>query len=142
MLYKTTIEIDLEPVGLPTVLITADTYKDQITIDKPITKTYSIDKPIGPLKLSVEFFGKQDTDPDTAVIIRAVRINKIANTKIAWAGIYYPDYPKPWASKQQSLSPSLPGQTYLGWNGRWELDITVPAFTWLHQTIGLGWIFE
>lgn len=142
MLYKTTIEIDLEPVGSPTVLIVAGPHQEQATINKPVTRTYTIEKPAGPFKLSLEFFGKRDNDPDTAVIIRAVRINGIANPKIAWAGVYYPEYPKPWSSKQENLPLSIPGQTYLGWNGLWELDITLPAFTWLHQTLGLGWIFE
>lgn len=142
MLYKTTVEIDLEPVGNPTVIIHVGVYMEQATIDCPATRTYNIENPAGPLNISVSLIDKKDDDATTAVIIKNVKINGISNPKIAWAGIYYPDYPKPWASKQQHLPLALPGQTYLGWNGQWQLGITLPAFTWLHQTLGLGWIYE
>jgi len=142
IMYDTLVEIDLEPVGTPRVLITADGSTEYALIKTATTKTFDIRDPADVVKISVELVDKKDHDPTTAVIVRDVRINGIASPKFAWAGVYYPIYPEPWASTQQNLAAKLPGQTYLGWNGRWELDITVPAFVWIHRTLGLGWVFE
>lgn len=142
MRYNTKIEIDLEPVGSPTVLIAVGEFTEQTIIDTAITKTFDVRQLPGAIKIAVELLGKSDTDPDTAVIIKAIRFNGIASPKFAWAGVYYPSYPKAWSTEQHDLKPVLPGQTYLGWNGAYELEVTVPIFTWMHQTLGLGWVFE
>jgi hypothetical protein len=141
-MIETQIEIDLAPIGSPMVIITAGAFVEYVTLSEAITKTYTSLDPAGTLKISIELVDKSDSDPDTAVIIDAVRLNGIASPKFAWAGIYYPRYPEPWASEQADLAQVIPGQTHLGWNGRWQLDITVPVFTWCHQKMSLGWIFE
>jgi hypothetical protein len=140
--HKTKIELDLEPIGAPMVSVTVGDTTEKLILHSATTKTYHCDQPAGALDITVELLGKSDHDPDTAVIIRAVRVNDIGHDKLAWAGVYYPEYPQPWASTQTALAQSLPGQTYLGWNGTWRLTITIPAFVWIHRTLGLGWMFE
>jgi hypothetical protein len=92
--------------------------------------------------LTVELPDKQNQE---AVIIDSVSFFDIEDPKFAWAGIYKPQYPEPWASQQQSqgvvLKQHLSPHTYLGWPGKWQLTFTVPVFTWIHQTQNLGWIY-
>ena len=93
--------------------------------------------------LEVVFSNKPDNNPDMAVIIDQVEFFGISDPKFAWAGIYTPQYPEPWYSQQTPLpAKELAQQTYLGWNGCWRLDFSVPVFTWMHQTLNLGWIYQ
>jgi hypothetical protein len=69
--------------------------------------------------------------------IEEVLFNGLSNPKFAWAGVYTPNYPLHVQGKEQ-LSP----HTYLGWNGVWRLDYTVPIYTWIHQIESLGWIYD
>jgi hypothetical protein len=142
MLYNTLVEITLEPIGTPDVKIQVG---EQVVRTQLATEfTFKFDKALaaGPLKITVEMLNKSDTDGTTAVIVKDVTLNGITDQKIAWSGVYYPKYPERWASTQSNLKQSIVAATYLGWNGVWELDITVPVFTWIHQTRGLGWIFD
>jgi len=92
--------------------------------------------------LIVELPDKQDQE---AVIVESVSFFGIEDPKFAWAGIYRPEYPEPWASQQRSqgvaLKQQLDTHTYLGWPGKWQLTFTVPVFTWIHRTQNLGWIY-
>jgi hypothetical protein len=92
--------------------------------------------------LTVELPDKQNQE---AVIIDRVSFFGIEDPKFAWAGIYEPQYPEPWASQQQSqgvvLKQQLSPHTYLGWPGKWQLTFTVPVFTWIHKTQNLGWMY-
>lgn len=137
-MYNTRIEIELEPVGSPTVLITAGAVVEQASIDKAVIRTYNIDQEAGTLKISVEMLDKDDSDPTTAIIIKSIKFNGIFSPKFLWTGTYYPRYPKHLIDKPKLL----PGQTYLSWNGVYKLDVTVPIFTWMHQILELGWVFE
>lgn len=93
--------------------------------------------------LEVVFMNKPDDDPDMAVIIDQVEFFGISDPKFVWAGIYTPQYPEPWCSQQTEKPPTqLFQQNYMGWNGRWRLDFTVPVFTWMHQTLNLGWVYQ
>ena len=96
----------------------------------------------GTVALTVEHFGKSDIDPTTAVEIVRIEFFGISDPKFVWAGTYYPEYPTMWYS-EQSTKPAdvLPNQTYLGWNGVYKLEFTVPVFTWIHQVQDLGWIY-
>ena len=93
--------------------------------------------------LQVEFMSKPDNDIIMAVIVDKIEFFGISDPKFAWAGVYTPDYPEPWLG-QQTTQPlaQLLGQTYLGWNGVWRLDFTVPVFTWMHQQLNLGWLYQ
>jgi hypothetical protein len=96
----------------------------------------------GSCTLMVELPDKQDQE---AVIVESVSFFGIEDPKFAWAGVYEPKYPEPWASQQQSqgvvLKQQLVAHTYLGWPGKWQLTFTVPVFTWIHKTQDLGWIY-
>lgn len=92
--------------------------------------------------LQVTFTNKPELDQDMAVIIDQVEFFGISDPKFIWQGVYTPIYPEPWASQQQSLAKELVGQTYMGWNGTWRLDFTLPVFTWMHKTLDLGWIYQ
>lgn len=62
--------------------------------------------------------------------------------RFKWAGVYFPVYPEPWASTQIDLPKFHKSATYLGWNGQWELEFSVPIFTWIHKLENLGWIYD
>ena len=96
--------------------------------------------------LTVELLNKTDADTvnglDKAVVIESVSFFGISDPKFAWAGIYKPNYPEPWARQQADLKPLLKSHTYLGWNGKWTLTFDVPVFTWIHRVQNLGWIYS
>ena len=140
-MYNTSIEVCLRPIGTPVILVGIDSTK-KYTLEKETWFVFNIKRIPGALRLIVEMVDKKDSDPETAIEIIEVKINGISNPKFAWSGVYCPIYPEPWASTQINLQESISPATYLGWNGTWYLDITVPAFIWMHQTLGMGWIFE
>jgi len=92
---------------------------------------------------SLEMIDKQDQE---AVVIEKIGFFGISDPRFAWAGVYEPKYPEPWASEQRSqgivLQPQLKSHTYLSWNGKWTLTFDVPVFTWMHHTQNLGWIYS
>ncbi len=81
------------------------------------------------------------TGRDTAVIIEQIKFDGIYSPKFAWAGLYSPKYPSHYQVDQQ-LSTTLSHHTYLGWNGVWRLDFTLPIYTWIHKIENLGWIYD
>lgn len=103
-------------------------------------------------ELTIEFLNKIDSDTvptlnlDKAVVVETVSFFNISDPKFVWAGIYDPKYPEPWATEQKNqgiiLSAKLKYHNYLGWNGVWRLQFTVPVFTWIHQIQDLGWIYK
>ena len=101
-------------------------------------------------QIRVEHYGKTDSDTDiinnrdTALIVEQVKLNEFNNPKFAWAGKYQPNYPEGWINQNKGakLQKILSPHTYLGWNGVWTLDITLPVYTWIHQIDGLGWIYD
>ena len=144
-LYKTSVSIELTPVGTPEVVVTVG----DKTIHRVLYGTEVIEVAAsfsaGSLPVTVEMINKAPNDPATAVEITKVTVNGIADHQFIYAGSYTPQYPEPWASQQRAagneLPPTLP-QAYLSWNGVWCLPITVPAYTWIHQTLSLGWIYD
>ena len=96
--------------------------------------------------LDIQFLNKSNLDSVQAIQIKRLSINGMVDDRFIWNGIYYPEYPEPWASEQQALgnmlSPKLQNVDYLGWNGRWQLELTSPIFTWIHKTYALGWIYK
>lgn len=93
--------------------------------------------------LEIEHRAKSTHDATTAVIVDSIDFFGIQDPRFAWQGVYYPVYPEPWFS-QQVCTPAaaLPAQTYLGWNGIYQLRFGVPVFTWIHQVQNLGWIYQ
>jgi len=87
--------------------------------------------------VQVHHIDKLDSDPDTAVEIVSVSFFGITDPHFAWAGVYTPKYPAHLTGPAE-----LPGQTYLGWNGIWQLKFSVPVFGWMHQKLNLGWLYQ
>jgi len=135
------LQVKLTPVGEPWVRVQApgfDQYQqllhDMVFDIKFITSSTQA-------TLTIEHCCKSANDPTTAVIVDSVSFFGIQDPRFAWAGVYRPNYPEPWASEQTDLVSELSPHTYLGWNGCWSLTFGVPVFTWIHQTQNLGWIY-
>jgi hypothetical protein len=136
--------VTLTPVktdrALP-VKIGIDQNLTEIKIAKTTTINFEFDT-VESCQLNVELIEKQDQE---AVIIDQISFFGITDPKFAWAGVYEPQYPEPWATEQRSQGQVLESQlcphTYLGWPGKWTLTFSVPVFTWIHRTQNLGWIY-
>jgi len=134
--YQVCMSLRLRPINQPRVLITAGGKN----IDQTLTHTQEFDFDFvarDQSVLKVHHVGKLDSDPTTAVEIVSVSFFSITNPQFVWAGVYTPDYPSHLTGPKE-----LPGQTYLGWNGVWKLEFSVPVFTWIHQKLNLGWLYQ
>lgn len=93
--------------------------------------------------VKIELIQKSDQDQHQAVIIDRIEFFGISDPKFIWQGIYTPDYPKLWHSQQHPApAAQLTNTDYLGWNGTWQLNFSVPVFTWIHQIQNLGWVLR
>ena len=112
-----------------------------ITLVDSTTINFEFDA-VDTCRLTVELLDKQDQE---AVIVQEVSFFGIQDPRFAWAGLYTPIYPEPWASQQRTqgvvLKQHLSPHTYLGWPGKWTLTFDVPVFTWIHRVQNLGWIY-
>lgn len=125
----------------PEVLITVPGYSVHETLWKTNRVELEFNEAHG--WIEVAFMNKPELDHDMAVIVDKVEFFEISDPKFVWAGVYTPKYPEPWYSQQTEKPPAqLPQQNYMGWNGTWRLDFTVPVFTWMHQILDLGWIYQ
>jgi hypothetical protein len=143
--YNTNFSILLKPHGADNPVITYvvnDLVINTIVLDKESRLHFSLDLCQGNNKFEIIFANKTDATPDMAVEIVEVGIENIVVDRFKWASKYYPVYPEPWASQQADPLPEFQSSaTYMGWNGRWELNFEVPIFTWIHQLEALGWIY-
>lgn len=152
--FNTKLELELEPVWYnepPMILVKLNSYPlfDDYLKD---CKVIQFDKNLieGHQRLSINFFNKKNVDTkgdlDKAIKINSLTFMGIKSKKFIWKGLYIPQYPEPWATEQKNLGnnlePILSNQTYLGWNGEWALDFTVPIFSWIHHVENLGWIYK
>jgi hypothetical protein len=146
MTYSTRFSIHLKPHGTvaPQVQCGINEPDSDLLVLKDDTQvTYDIELPVGHHRFVLCFANKTNATPDMAVEIVSVTVEDITVDRFKWAGVYYPDYPEPWASEQTApLLSALPSSTYLGWNGQWELEFSVPVFRWIHTTEHLGWIYD
>lgn len=132
------LSVRLRPVSQPCVRVLLN---DHIRADLQLTDTLNLDiKFVGSKSatLKIEHYNKQDLDPHTAVVIEEIKFFGISDPKFIWAGVYRPQYPDHYENK----IPERPGQGYLGWNGVYSLEFGVPVFTWIHQTLDLGWLYD
>ena len=134
--YPVKMRVTLEPVGEPWVDVDVEGWGRIQRLTEPTDFDFEFEAQ-DRCCLKVEHFKKADHDPTTAVIIKQISFFGIADPKFIWAGTYYPDYPEHYPDK---TSP-LPGHGYLGWNGVYRLEFSVPVFTWIHQTLDMGWIY-
>jgi hypothetical protein len=126
---------------VPEVIVSVPGYSVHETLWKTKQVDLEFDKDIS--WLEVVFMNKPESDADMAVIIDKIEFFGISDPKFVWAGVYTPEYPEPWYSQQIEKPPAeLPRQNYMGWNGRWRLEFSVPVFTWMHKTLNLGWIYQ
>ena len=135
--YPVKMCVILEPVGEPWVDVAVGGRGEV----QQLTKITSFDFEFNARDrccLTIKHFKKADNDPDTAVIIKSISFFGISDPRFVWAGIYYPNYPKHYPDKTSPLK----GKDWLGWNGVYRLEFTVPVFTWMHQTQHFGWIYE
>lgn len=132
------IALTLTPVQQPWIKITAPNYQYQGQLTQTTVFEIEFETLERCHSICVEHQHKSDQDPHTAVIIDSVSFFGIADPRIAWQGVYYPSYPDHYPTK----TPVLPGHTYLGWNGIYQLDFDVPVFTWLHRVMHLGWLYD
>jgi hypothetical protein len=134
--YQVKMSLQLRPINYPRVLITAG----DKSVDQILTRTQEFEFDFvanDQVTVQVHHVDKLDSDPDTAVEIVSVSFFDITNPQFAWAGVYTPNYPSHWTGPD-----ILPGQTYLGWNGTWQLEFSVPVFSWMHQKLNLGWLYQ
>ena len=134
--YPVTVRILLKPVGKPKCKITlGEQLLDLIiTEEQWITLHY---QSVGSARLIIEHYNKAELDASTALIIEKIDFDLVSNPKFAWVDLYYPRYPKHVVGNSE-----LKYHTYLGWNGIWVLDFTLPIYTWIHQIENLGWIYD
>ena len=141
MTYPVKMSVTLCPVDNPTIRIGVNGGLFPLQLDKTETINFEFESD-GPCELTVELINKTAQE---AVVIESVSFFGIEDPKFAWAGVYTPVYPEPWATEQRDqgvvLKPQLCPHTYLGWNGKWTLTFTVPVFTWIHKVQNLGWIY-
>ena len=129
--YLVRVAVLLEPVGTPMVKIVCHNQDKTLRLfNQTSWVSFEFEKEAGPVRLSVELFDKHSNDPTTAVIVKQIKLNDIEHIQNTYQGIYYPHDME---SKRD---------TYLAWNGIWILDFTVPVYTWMHETQGLGWIYD
>lgn len=100
-------------------------------------------------KLKIYFLNKKEDDTvankDKAIIIDKVSIEGFQFDSFLRAGRYTPTYTKGYLNYAQENN--LPvhqvlQETDLRFNGFWELELTWPIFTWIHQTENLGWLYK
>lgn len=146
--YPTLIDLHLEPVGGRPKTVIAINHKIlyDACLDHAQTFHYDIDCAVGINLLSISMVDKSPKDPDQAIRIRSLALGGIVDQRLIWQGQYRPCYPEPWASQQRragnNLSDVLGNTDYLGWNGIWQLEFTVPVYAWLHQSMNLGWLYD
>ena len=139
--YPVKMAVTLRPVDLPNVRIGINGDLFLLQLDKTETINFEFESDDS-CELTVELIDKTAQE---AVVIESVSFFDIEDPKFAWAGVYTPVYPEPWATEQQDqgvvLKPHLCPHTYLGWNGKWTLTFDLPVFTWIHRVQNLGWIY-
>lgn len=150
--YNTSIALTLTPrwhIDPPEIIVRANDQSQRLLLTH--TETFQFEFYSGPddIVISVELLNKHDSDTvpeknlDKAVIVDALLINGVDDERFVWAGEYRPRYPEPWYSEQaEPPSAVLKNHNYLGWNGVWSVRIQIPAFLWIHQLLGLGWVYD
>lgn len=153
MTYPVKLSVTLRPIwhdDPPKIQIGINDNLENITLTETATINFDFVAK-RECQLIVNFLNKTDQDCvpdqnlDKAVVIESVSFFGIQDPRFAWAGIYEPVYPEPWAREQHDqgvvLKQQLCPHTYLSWNGKWTLTFGVPVFTWIHQLQNLGWIY-
>jgi hypothetical protein len=147
MKYNTEFSVRLKPHGVinPTITYGFNHLEkfDILALERDTSLDFNIDLPSGPVIFYINFENKTNETPDMAVEIESVTFEGMTLDRFKWSNKYYPVYPQPWASEQVTKLPKFhQSATYMGWNGRWELEFETPIFTWIHRLENLGWIYS
>lgn len=135
--HRVQVAVTVRPVNTPTISVGAG--KHCYTTQLNQTQTFEFDFfAAGNSRLFVEHSQKHDNDHNTAVEIVNISFFGISHPKFIWCGNYLPCYPAHYPDQK----PVLPGQGYLGWNGRYTLEFDVPVFAWMHRTLDMGWLYS
>lgn len=149
--YHVDLSVLLKPIwfnNFPNIRIGVNGKLDDVILDKDTWFNYSYNAKATTNILQIELYGKNDNDSDmannkdTAVVIEQIKFNSITSPKFAWKGVYTPKYPVHYIENNTTAASTLSPCTYLGWNGIWTLEFTVPVFTWIHKLEDLGWIYD
>jgi hypothetical protein len=135
-IYPVDIFILFKNVGSPKCKISIDDQSQDLIIDKETEINISL-QGSGLKKLTIEHYGKEDLDSATALIIEQIKLNEITSPRFVWEGMYHPKYPPHLTGDSE-----LKYHNYLGWNGIWSLEFTLPIYTWIHKVENLGWIYD
>ena len=145
MTYPVEMSVTLQPLHHDRPLLTQigiDGAFVDVNLDGTTTRHFKFVSD-GVCRLQIKLIDKRDQE---AVIIQQVDFFGISDPRFAWAGVYEPEYPEPWATEQMNagiiLQPQLSPHTYLGWSGTWTLTFELPVFSWIHKIQGLGWIYD
>ena len=129
------LQVSLTPVGEPHVQVTAPGFDQHLQLLQPTVLDINFITNQDQATLTVQHLHKANHDATTAVIIHSVSFYGIQDPRFAWAGVYHPDYPEPWASEQKAngvqLEEQVPGELYLGHNGVWRFNFTSPVYKFL-----------
>ena len=135
------LSVTLRPVDHPNIRVGVNGDLLTVVLDKTQTMDFEFTSDRD-CQLTVELVDKKDQE---AVVVESVSFFGITDPKFAWAGVYEPQYPEPWATQQHDLGvvlkQHLSPHTYLSWPGKWTLTFDVPVFTWIHRVQNLGWIY-
>lgn len=147
------LSVVLEPVwhaDYPEINIGINGQLEHVSLSKTTEFFYDVTN-CSPTVLTIDFLNKTPADTiveqnlDKAVIIKSISFFDITDPKFVWEGNYTPEYPEGWIVENEKngtvLPPSIKNTTYLGFNGRWQLEFTVPVFTWIHKLQNLGWVY-
>jgi hypothetical protein len=118
------IDIELERIGDPKFLINRSALEqNNLTYYVELSRPFSI---------IIELYDKHyTTEYETAVIIKQLSID---NIKIIPTYDYLAEY----VNDHGNNNPT----SYLGFNGKWTLQINRPFYQWLHQVTGQGWLLS
>jgi hypothetical protein len=134
--HSVLIKIELDCVNRPGCNIRLGNYQHELIVDKKQSIEIAYQNSIGGTLL-VEHHGKHSLDPDTALIIESISFNEISSKRLLWAGTYFPQYPSHITGPAELIQ-----HHYLGWNGIWQLNFSLPIYTWIHKVENLGWIYD
>lgn len=142
----TEIEIEIEPYGtnIPKIIFGIDNCQiSVIEVNKKNILKFDDVLSKGRHFLFIEFFGKEEHDPDTAVLINRVTVESMTFDRFKWSSKYYPRYPKSYIESQNNPLPDyISNSTHLGWNGVWRFEFETPIFQWIHRIEHLGWLYD
>jgi hypothetical protein len=84
----------------------------------------------------------EKTISDQTLHIKNIFIEKVPMESLLHLGVFYPDYPEPWATQQREQGTKLPeSETYrsdLYHNGTWHFKFENPIHPWFFTNINVS----